>query len=298
MTESNLRAPSATWPRRGFTLIELLVVIAIIAILIALLLPAVQQAREAARRSSCKNNLMNLVIALHNHEMAYGHLPAGTVADEGPIRSEPKGRHFSWIVQSLPYLENRNVFENFDQSVELYDPKNGPPRAVVVPTLLCPSDAASDSHRTLDDASVSLSSYAGCHGDEEKPIDADDDGVFFLNSAVRYEQVPDGSTYTIYVGEKLRGGDTLGYASGTRDTLRNAGTTPNAGLQFGDFGNLEDGEEPEDVLHVGGFSSAHTGGAQFALGDGAVRFLSENIDSELFQNLANRHDGEMIDGGF
>src|SRR5262249_55096186 len=93
----------------GFTLIELLVVIAIIAVLIALLLPAVQQAREAARRTQCKNNLMQINIALTNYMMAHNVLPSGTVNDVGPILSkEGAGYHMGWLAQILPYIEQHN----------------------------------------------------------------------------------------------------------------------------------------------------------------------------------------------
>ena len=68
----------------------------------------------------------------------------------------------------------------------------------------------------------------GLHNDVEAPIAANNNGVLFLNSSVRYEDITDGTSQTIFVGEKLNDGLDQGWASGTRASLRNAGSAVNA----------------------------------------------------------------------
>src|SRR5512135_1769133 len=99
---------------RGFTLVELLVVIAIIGVLVALLLPAVQAAREAARRSSCVNNLTQLILAAQNYESSYRVYPPGTIDKSGPIANVAEGYHHNWLSQILPFIEERNTFQHID----------------------------------------------------------------------------------------------------------------------------------------------------------------------------------------
>ena len=93
--------------KRGFTLIELLVVIAIIAILIALLLPAVQQAREAARRSTCKNNMKQVGLALHNYHDVFTKFPTGSGNTGGAQSNYGLG---NWKYRVLPYMDQAVMF--------------------------------------------------------------------------------------------------------------------------------------------------------------------------------------------
>jgi prepilin-type N-terminal cleavage/methylation domain-containing protein len=202
----------------GFTLVELLVVIAIIGVLVALLLPAVQAAREAARRSMCANNLSQMSLALHNYEMAHGVYPPGTVNATGPITNSnlTTGYHHNWVVQILPYIEQQNAWNSLDKQLSIYHAKNAPVTGSMPKWMACPSNGA-----------PGAPCYAGCHHDKEKPIDAKDNGIFFLNSRVQYDDITDGSSHTIFIGEKLPDAWDLHWLSGTRATLRNTGTTIN-----------------------------------------------------------------------
>jgi prepilin-type N-terminal cleavage/methylation domain-containing protein len=216
----SLRLPGA---RRAFTLVELLVVIAIIGVLIALLLPAVNAAREAGRRTVCRNNLMQISIALQHYDSSFETLPPGTINPTGPIVNEPKGNHTSWIAQILPQLGHQAIARHLDLQAGAYDPRNLPAAEVVISTLYCPSEMLSCS-----DDGRALSSYAACHNDVEAPIDTTNNGVMFLNSSVRERDLTDGASYTLFVGEKRNEPKDLGWLSGTRATLRNTGTVINA----------------------------------------------------------------------
>ena len=268
----------------AFTLVELLVVIAIIGVLVGLLLPAIQQAREAARRLSCSNNMVKLGLAAHNFEFAMEHLPVGTINKTGPILSEAKGQHVSYLVQLLPYVDQQGIAERFDIVAGTYAAVNQPARQQGIDVFLCPSFPMGWN----SDDSAALTNYAGCHHDTEAQIDKDNNGLLFLNSKVRYSDITDGSSHTILIGEMLPTLNSLGWASGTRATLRNTSS-------IGDSADWEANravEPPPEV--VGGFGSMHQSGLHLLMADGSVNFRYYLIDPIVFQNLGNRSDGAMM----
>ena len=190
-----------------------------------------------------------------------------------------------------------------DDRLGVYAPSNGGLRTTRLRTLLCPSDPGP---LTRNDGTAE-NNYAGCHHDVEAPIDADNHGVLFLNSQIRYENIEDGLSATLMIGEKLRNGFDLGWASGTRASLRNTGSPINSGdllyakTRINSWGDgtkiLDSGKlpDPTNPFLVGGFGSRHSRGANFAFCDGSVRFLSETIDRRSYQSLGHRADGDLND---
>ncbi len=121
-----VRAPRQ---RRGFTLMELLVVIAIITTLVGLLLPAIQYIREPANRTVCANHLKQIGLAMHYYENVHGRLPA--FSKDGPDAA-------SWCVMLLPYLEQQDLYKQWDLSKSFYE-QTETVRLTQVETYFCPS---------------------------------------------------------------------------------------------------------------------------------------------------------------
>lgn len=305
--------------RRGFTLIELLVVIAIIAILIALLLPAVQQAREAARRSSCKSNLKQLGVALHNYHDTHSVLPFATVCRiNGVAQAGTSHTRQSWYHMILPMIEQSTLYEAITPRIQANQfPGDWPEATTVVNVMMCPSDPANPK--------TSLQGFHGnyvpCHGDSHSGANntfATTNGMFYPISATRFRDVTDGLTNTIAIGEIKLQPDATG-ASGTGNVVcggdhdlrgryhntyhGNATFTtlrpPNTSV--GDVAQYCNGSPQVPCRQCSSGNqevhsrSYHTGGAQMLMADGSVHFISENIAQGTFQAMGTRGNGEIVD---
>ncbi|MEZ6125738.1 MAG: DUF1559 domain-containing protein [Planctomycetaceae bacterium] len=311
---------------RGFTLIELLVVIAIIAILIALLLPAVQQAREAARRTQCKNNLKQIGLALHNYHDIYNTFPPGYTA-RGVLPTDPAtadtGPGYAWSFAILPQIDQANLTNGVNTNLNASDPANlAVVHSTTLTAFLCPTDPAPTVFDVTDGSgntvTLPTSNYPGIVGYANVSANpGQGTGIFYRNSRIRFRDITDGTSLTICVGERMHqhnfnppmapvAANSTWYAAlpgfkrpagmmsmpmmqeeSPSMILGHVGQDPMMGMPAMH-------RTPNSTNHIVHFSSQHEGGVQFLLCDGAVRFISENIDYGVFRNLGERADGNVI----
>jgi type II secretory pathway pseudopilin PulG len=197
--------------------VELLVVIAIIGILVALLLPAVQAAREAARRMQCGNNLKQIGLALHNYHDKYKTFPQETIWHgnaKGTTCTAADVRHYTWITLLLPNIEQGPLHDQINFSIPALAPsalypagqfnailvQGKPLKETLIPAFLCPSSPMP----TDPPHGLAYSSYggnSGWHGYRYKTFDPQAAGPFSLYDACRIEDITDGTSNTILVGE-------------------------------------------------------------------------------------------------
>jgi prepilin-type N-terminal cleavage/methylation domain-containing protein/prepilin-type processing-associated H-X9-DG protein len=319
---------------RGFTLVELLVVITIISILIGLLLPAVQSAREAARRLQCSNNLHQLGLALHSYHNAFKIFPPssvwktnGKVDPNRVAQSNDAGLAENWVILILPQLDQQNLRNSFNLDKPIPDATNAAARGTVLQAMLCPTDSfnrkpfmGSASPGKTDkigdnwargnygaNASIDYMFSGGPSGTGTAWTGRYVRGIMGANVSLRIDDIHDGATNTILIGE-LRAGL---IPQDTRGVWAMSGACPSALWSHGFLSdangpnsNATQSDDPRTCTDiqaaVGGATplvqlgmscyagdspdvqqasrSMHAGGVNVCLADGSVRFISDFIE--------------------
>ena len=311
----------------GFTLVELLTSIAIIGILTSFLFPAVQMAREAARRSTCKNNLRQIGLALQMYHDSLRSFPAGYIADRAgsangltpsgeqavfrfdavppSLAIEPSRPGWGWGALILPYLEQGNLYGEIPFHLSVESPGSAAVRAMPLSIYSCPSDTHIGVYRVFDEsnqvlANAATNSYSACFGKygliNTQPHLGN--GLFQRNSRWRMADVRDGLSNTFAIGERgamLTQAPWAGVLTGgtcrttTGAPVFVAITEKAPSMVLARIGNRSLNSTYSEPYD---FFSGHDDLVHFLFADGAVKAMTNGVAIEVLHALATRNGRE------
>jgi hypothetical protein len=271
------------------------------------------KARTVARRTQCLNNLKNISLGLQNYCEQHTAYPPGYIArnvtPEAPA-AEERGPGWGWAAMILPNTEQLETYRAFDFSQDL------PGSTARLTIFTCPEDESPPFSVTSDSTGLVIlppASFVGVAGRgslTEHPGRPSHPGMFYRNSFVRPEDVRDGISNTLLVGERRSffenpGGQVIPTNSTWIGAVSGAFRDPGyldetriegpASLVLGIVGQNEPIplKIPPNCPPAGlGFSSMHGSGVHFARADGSCALIHQEIDVDLFMRLGQRADGE------
>ena len=293
----------------GFTLVELLVVIAIIGILVGMLFPAVQAVRNAARRTSCQNNLRQIILACNNYEVSNGKFPKAADGNGGSL-----------LLDLSTFLDQEYVYQRSVQN--LVAPESWTDRYAEISTLpldflFCPATSETDRFANLPGQGKFTTHYHAIAGPLGFAVSTDGsktyvyqelvpkpvggsiglDGLFSPDKSGKFsisrgtKDIRDGTTNTLAFGElsypaaRSDGSDAIraGWAFGAQ---YNSAGVIDAIYSAKAFDHGINKSEVGDTNNLS-FGSSHGGGALFAFADGSVKFLSQKVKLDIVKTLCS-----------
>lgn len=314
--------------RLGFTLVELLVVIAIIGVLVALLLPAVQFAREASRRAQCQNNLKQVALSAHTFHDTMRRLPPGYLGALDSDPNKDYQTLFTLNAQwnglfpyLLPFMEQdliRNRMTDLDFDVEKLDnrwytrPITANNCTFNLPGLVCPSTNPYTANTGVTasmymymqtptlgtltlaywpnptNKALGRTNYLGCAGQVgDLPPWKTYEGAFLRRSQNNFGAFTDGTSNCFFFGETT-GGKISEWTSKYSHSWMGSGVLPTA------WGIGSTKVSSTDYLTSKYFwykyGSEHPSAVQFAMADGSVKGISQNINHTAYVRLSGIHD--------
>ena len=286
--------------RCAASLLELLIVIAILGVLGGLTLSAIQLSRSRMSQIACASQLRQIGLAAQNHHAIHGQFPIGLTDDAA---SHPR---MTWLAQLLPEMGQSAAWEQAlaahrINSEAIFDPPHRLNQTPMTP-YVCPSDRRGLTRQPSHGRWVALTSYVGVYGiNVDQPT-----GMLVFSEAIQVADVRDGLSNTLFVGERPASADCwygwwyTGYGQkgrGNADMMLgvqeiNTGTRFARHCPRGPYGFGPGRFEQQcDLFH---FWSPHTGGANFAIADGSVRFLRYSADA-IMPALATRAGDETAE---